>query len=115
MSLIKALNGVMLVDSRMDHRTRGACLLFVAICWLGNAVFAVKAGTVVISEIHYNPDIKTELVEFIELHNAGAGLVDLSGWTISSAVGYAFPPGTSIAAGGFPVFSPKPKTIQLKF
>ncbi|MHC4160376.1 MAG: hypothetical protein ACYSSO_15025, partial [Planctomycetota bacterium] len=26
---------------------------------------------VVINEIHYDPDVKTELVEFIELHNTG--------------------------------------------
>jgi hypothetical protein len=99
----------------MGYRKRGACLLFVAICWLGTAVFAVEAGTVVINEIHYNPDIKTELVEFIELYNAGTAAVDLSGWTISSAVDYIFPPGTSILAGGFAVISQNTNAFRLKF
>jgi hypothetical protein len=34
---------------------------------------------VVINEIHYNPDVDTELVEFIELYNPGSAAVDLSG------------------------------------
>ena len=28
-------------------------------------------ASIVINEIHYNPDVKTEPVEFVELYNAG--------------------------------------------
>ena len=35
--------------------------------------------SVIINEIHYDPDIRTELVEFIELYNSGTSVVDLSG------------------------------------
>ena len=34
---------------------------------------------VVINEFHYDPDLNTERVEFIELHNTGPSSVDLSG------------------------------------
>src|SRR5438105_8074026 len=51
-------------------------------------------AAVVINEIHYNPDIKTEQVEFIELYNTDATAVDLSGWAFTDAVDYVFPAGT---------------------
>ena len=38
----------------------------------------VLAGEVVINEIHYNPDIETQLVEFIELYNTTTAAIDLS-------------------------------------
>ncbi len=48
---------------------------------------------VVINEIHYDPDVKTELVEFIELHNTTAVDIDLAGWYFTNAVSYQFPDG----------------------
>src|SRR3954470_8471715 len=36
-------------------------------------------GSVVINEIHYHPDVKTEAVEFVEITNPGDAPVDLSG------------------------------------
>ena len=47
---------------------------------------ALAKGGVVINEIHHDPDVKTELAEFIELHNTGTEPVDLSGWEIGDAV-----------------------------
>jgi len=38
------------------------------------------SATVIINEIHYNPDVKTEHVEFIELFNAGSTNVSLGDW-----------------------------------
>jgi hypothetical protein len=35
-------------------------------------VSSVRAQ-VVINELHYDPDVKTERVEYVELYNAGAG------------------------------------------
>ncbi|MGB2863675.1 MAG: lamin tail domain-containing protein, partial [Sedimentisphaerales bacterium] len=46
------------------------------------------ASGVVINEIHYDPDVKTELVEFIELHNTTAADIDLTGWYFTNAVSY---------------------------
>src|SRR5262245_31817247 len=47
-----------------------------------------------ISEIHYNPPEGDEL-EFIEVHNAGAAAVDISGWSLAEGVQFAFPAGTT--------------------
>ena len=46
---------------------------------------------IVINEIHYDPDIKTEQVEFIELYNSGTSEQDLSGGYLSDAVDFTFP------------------------
>ncbi|MDB6069806.1 MAG: hypothetical protein JWL81_977 [Verrucomicrobiales bacterium] len=58
------------------------------------------APTVVINEIHYDPLDPTKPQEFIELHNAGATPVNLTGWRIASAVDYTFGPVT-LPAGGY--------------
>ncbi|MHC4499185.1 MAG: LamG-like jellyroll fold domain-containing protein, partial [Planctomycetota bacterium] len=52
---------------------------------------------VIINEIHYDPDVKTEQVEFVELYNAGDKGVDLSGWYFSKGFTFTFPPGTTLA------------------
>ncbi len=70
---------------------------------------------IVINEIHYDPDVRTELVEFIELYNGGAGPVDLSGWYFSDGVDFTFAPGTMIASGGYLVIGQDPAQIQSKF
>ena len=46
-----------------------------------------------INEVHTDPDVATELVEFIELYNRGTSPVDLSGWTLRDAVDFTFPAG----------------------
>ncbi|HUF61899.1 MAG TPA: lamin tail domain-containing protein, partial [Verrucomicrobiales bacterium] len=46
---------------------------------------------IVLNEIHYHPDVDTEAVEFIELLNAGAETVDLSGWMFSDGIAHVFP------------------------
>jgi hypothetical protein len=56
---------------------------------------------VVINEIHADPLVKTELVEFIELYNRGDVAIDLSGWSIRDAVDFTFPAGSSIPAKGY--------------
>ncbi|MBK9013178.1 MAG: lamin tail domain-containing protein [Saprospiraceae bacterium] len=45
---------------------------------------------VVITEINYNPP-GVDNYEFVELYNNGASVVELEGWTISSAINYTFP------------------------
>ncbi|HEY6227787.1 MAG TPA: CotH kinase family protein, partial [Verrucomicrobiae bacterium] len=70
---------------------------------------------VIINEIHYDPDIKTELVEFIELYNTASTNVDLSGWAFTDAVGYTFPAGTTITANGYIVVTENPTQFATKF
>ncbi|UCD51398.1 MAG: CotH kinase family protein [Phycisphaerales bacterium] len=60
-------------------------------------------AAVIINELHTNPDVETELVEFIELHNDGATDVDLSGWRLSEGVFHTFREGFVLPAGGFAV------------
>src|SRR5437870_408715 len=74
----------------------------------------VMAG-IVINEIHYNPDVKTEPAEFIELVNVGTNAVDLSAWYFSDGVEFTFPKGTSLAAGGYLVVAQNPAALQMKF
>ena len=64
---------------------------------------------VIFNEIMYHPVIDPdaesrqhcEAHEFLELHNRGAQMADLSGWRIDSGVEFTFPAGTTIAPGGF--------------
>jgi hypothetical protein len=76
---------------------------------------AVTPVSIVINEIHFDPDIKTELVEFIELHNAGGGAVDISGWTIEDAVEYTIPAESTLAPGAYLVISQNPGQMVTKF
>ncbi|WP_411845547.1 lamin tail domain-containing protein [Roseibacillus persicicus] len=48
----------------------------------------------VINEVHYDPDPKTDFVEFIEILNTGPGALDLSGYRFTEGVDFIFPQGT---------------------
>ena len=72
-------------------------------------------GTIVINEIHYQPPNKTKFEEFIELHNPGVVAVGLDGWRLEHGVEFAFPPGTSIAAGGYLVVAQAPSAFRARF
>lgn len=67
-------------------------------------LFALSTqGQVTINEISYNPcgaQGSDGDCEFIELYNAGAVAVDVSGWTIDDPT-FTFPAGTMIAAGEY--------------
>ena len=82
---------------------------------LAAALALTARSGIVINEIHYDPDIKTELVEFVELHNPEAASADLTGWRFDRGVSFAFPPGTSIPAGGYLVVAQDPAAFQAKF
>ncbi|MDB4537723.1 lamin tail domain-containing protein [Akkermansiaceae bacterium] len=56
---------------------------------------------VVINEIHYDPDPKTQHIEFIELLNTNDTPVDLSGTTISRGVDFVFPADTFLEATSY--------------
>ena len=73
------------------------------------------AANVVINEIHYDSEIKTELVEFVELHNGGDTDADISNWFFSDGIDYVFPENTTLPAGGYLLVSQSPSAVQTKF
>lgn len=73
------------------------------------------AGPVVINEIHCNPDVETELVEFIELFNSGSSTIDLSGWFFRKGIDYTFAPGTSLTAQAYLVVAQNPAALRAKW
>jgi hypothetical protein len=86
--------------------------------WAAALVLAATlplSAQIVINEIHCAPDVKTELVEFIELYNAGGSAVNLSGWQFTEGVTYTIPNGTTLAAGGYLVVAQNPAALQAKF
>jgi hypothetical protein len=101
---------------------RNAPLLFLAAL---AALACPSSGQVVVSEIHYHPyeqpafaadgspvvDLSEDVHEFVEVHNAGAAQVDLSGWTLSDGVDFTFPPGTTIPASGYRVVAKDPTRL----
>ena len=85
-------------------------------CVLGG--LAARTGAqnfVVINEIHYNPAVKTDLIEFIELFNNGTNNVDLGGWQFTAGVSYTFPAGLLMAPGTFRVIAQNPAALAVKF
>lgn len=70
---------------------------------------------VLINEIHYHPEPKTELAEFIELYNSGPDPVNLSGWQISGGISFLIPNGTTISSNGYLVIAQSPSTILSKY
>ncbi len=83
------------------------------LCALISNQFSARAA-IVINEIHYNPDVKTEPAEFIELYNTGPNTVNLGGWFFSEGINYTFP-ATNVAPGGFVVVAQNPAFLQTKF
>jgi len=77
-------------------------------------LYATEPG-IVINEIHYNPDIKTELVEFVELYNPGPQDVSLAGWRLAGGIHYQFPPGSMLPADGYIIVVQNPDHILAKW
>lgn len=82
---------------------------------LSFATTPLVPNTAVINEIHFKPADKTSLEEFIEIHNPGDTALDLSGWTLSDAVSFTFPGGSSLAAGGYLIVAENPAVILSKY
>ena len=76
---------------------------------------ASRPPTIVINEIHYDAEPKTEPAEFVELLNAGDLPIDLTGWRLEGGVDYTFPADTSIEAGAFLVAGEDPATLRSAF
>jgi hypothetical protein len=69
----------------------------------------------VINEIHYDPDVKTEMIEFIELHNTASEDIDLTGWYFRNGVSYQFGAGATLPAGGYVIVARNSAHIQAKW
>ena len=88
--------------------------LCVTLCVLAGFLSPVQ-GAIVINEIHYNPEVKTEQVEFVELFNSGATPVNLGGWRFTDGIDYQFPAGTVVTQGGFAVVAKNPAALAAKY
>ncbi|MEC8941344.1 MAG: lamin tail domain-containing protein, partial [Verrucomicrobiota bacterium] len=62
---------------------------------------AVRVGSLVIAEIHYNPDGADEGLEFITICNAGEMAENLANWKLRGEVDFDFSAATSLGAGAF--------------
>src|SRR4026207_543476 len=87
--------------------------IVVSFCSAILPLFSASAA-IVINEIHYNPDVKTDPAEFIELYNSGTNAVNLGGWYFSDGINYTLP-SVNIAAGGFVVAAQNPVFLQTRF
>lgn len=86
-----------------------------ALTYFGLLVLAQAAPRVVIHEIHYDPEPKTEHVEFVELYNAGDESADLSGWQFDDGIEYAFAEGVSLEPGAYLVLTENKEHFDRKF
>jgi len=94
----------------------GILLLILAVtCVTATSGRAQTGAAVIINEIHCNPDVESELVEFIELHNTGADDADLSDWYFDDGISYVFGPGSRLPAGGYLVVAENPQQVHAKW
>src|SRR6185436_19340958 len=74
-----------------------------------------SAAQLIINEIMYHPASHDPREEFIELHNIGSSTVNLTSWTLSGGVDFAFPTNTSIPAGGYLVIAGDRQTFTNRY
>jgi len=68
--------------------------------------------TVVFNEIMYHPTTNEPAMEWVEFRNQNSVAVDISGWTITNAIQFTFPPGTIVRGGDFLVLAISPATLM---
>jgi hypothetical protein len=98
--------------SRNNRYRSFASAIAAALCLI---LPAANRGAVVINEIHYHPDVKTEPAEFIELYNPGTNSVDLSAGIFQVASDFAFPPGTTLSRDSYLVLAQNTNFFKSKF
>ncbi|MBL7828819.1 MAG: lamin tail domain-containing protein [Saprospiraceae bacterium] len=78
--------------------------------------FFKMQAQIVITEIMYNPpESGNDSLEYLELHNNSANLVDISGWSFSQGITHTFPAGTTLAGGGYIVLAKSASAFQSVF
>jgi len=75
---------------------------------------ALSGAEIVINEIFYHPPSGDAADEFVELYNAGATAVDLSGWSLRG-VDIVLPNPTMLAAGDYLVLARDPARIRSRY
>jgi hypothetical protein len=70
---------------------------------------------VIINEIMYHPPAGHSEEEYLELHNQGEEEVQLGGWELTGAIRFAFPPGLSLAPGGYLVVAKSAAALSTKY
>ncbi len=89
--------------------------------WVVLLLFFASSGAsasqfdVIINEVCYNPFTGDDRDEFVELYNRGPSAVDLSGWTFTEGISFAFANGASIEPGGYLVVSADAARAQARF
>jgi len=73
------------------------------------------ASSIVINEVNYRSPVMNQNIDFIEIHNTSAVIVNLSDWTFSSGIKFKFPANTLIAGGGYRVIAADPAEITAIF
>src|SRR5262245_6994131 len=69
-------------------------------------------STVVFNEIMYHPATNEPVMEWVELRNALAVDVDLSGWSITGGIQYTFASNTIVRGGAFVLVAISPTTLM---
>jgi len=72
------------------------------------------AGDLFVTEIHYNP-AGDDSTEFVELHNAGTHLLDLSGVALTNGVRFVFPPNLALAPGAFAIVAEDTNAFRARY
>ena len=68
-------------------------------------LFPAVQGAVVINEVMYHAPNDIDDLEYIELHNTGAEVVDLGGWQFTKGIKFQFSAGAKIAGNGYLVLA----------
>ena len=91
--------------------------ILAAVLWFGclSTAWGQATPTVVINELHTDPDVKTERVEFVELYNYGTEVVDLSGWGFINGIFYAFSDGVTLGPRDYLVVVQDPLHVPAKW
>lgn len=77
------------------------------------AATSLRADTaLVFNEIMYHPATNEPALEWIEFHNQLAVDLDVSGWSVSGGIDYAFPNGSVIRGRGFAVLAIDPAALM---
>ncbi|MGC6457590.1 MAG: lamin tail domain-containing protein [Akkermansiaceae bacterium] len=69
----------------------------------------------VINEIHYDAEPKTEFVEFIEILNTNSSPLELSGSSFTNGISLTFPPGTTLQASEYAVITENATALAARF
>jgi hypothetical protein len=75
----------------------------------------IPGAGVVINELHYDPDVKTEIVDFVELYNNSTQTVNVSGWRFTNGITYTFGANVTMTPGQYVVLAENAAQFRSKF